>query len=206
MGKGRRNRDKRGEEAPAFITLRVRATKLEKLVRLLSTLCILVTVLVLLMPSWSMAIINGNLAADIYTADEEASLSRLLPLGVTALVLTAVGVLFSAICMRKIRMPLSLVGIGVALVADVMMVIVAVRFASLFPHDVITGRGLNFWDLVLRYYAVLLPTVMLVPTAVLGFNAAKKRDIADTMASALDTTPTLTLSDNQENTSIQSGQ
>ncbi len=201
MGKGSRARTKRLQEHPAYELPLKQAAKLEKAVRILCTLSGILTLVSLLMPSWSLFIISQNLTAEQYTADEIAALTPALPLGTLSLILIAIGVIVTCVLLRMRKPALSLIGLGVCGAANAMLVSFAVTIGEVFAFNPILhsghGQGLDFWDLVLRYYILLVPTAMLIVAICMGFRAHKKRDVADMMKNASDTSSTLSLDEDE---------
>lgn len=191
MGKGRRRT--RTQERPAYLLLRERAAAQDTVVRVLCAVALFSAILTLLMPTWSLSVIERNLAAESYTAEESATLSDVLPLGQLAIGLTAVGILATSVLLWLRKAPASLLSLSVALAGNVLLVIFTVTISDVFAYDDLEQRGLAFRELLTRYYAALLPAIVLIPTACVAFSARKKRALADLMERASDSTPTITL-------------
>ena len=203
MGKGRRLRNERADTRPAYEIPLQQARALERTVRILCIIAVLVLALSLFLPSWSVQIIADNLAAGTYDAEETAALTPILPLGRLSLILTAAGSLITAVLLWLRKVGLSLIGFCTQLVAAAMLIAFAVTVGEVFAYNPILhsghGQGLTFWDLVLRYYSLLIPVIMQTVAVCMGFAARKKRDVADVMQQAADTSSTLTL-DEEEST------
>lgn len=203
MGKGSRTRAARANERPAYELPLAQADKLESTVRVLCILAVIVTVLALFLPFWSVRVIADNLAADAYTAEEAAALTRVVPLGRLSLILIPLSTAVTCIMLWLRRSVLSLIGLVAEFVAAAMLIVLAVTLGEVFTFNPILhsghGQGLSFWDLVLRYYILLLPILMQIVAVCVSFVAHKKRDVADVMKQASDTGSTLTL-DEEETT------
>ncbi len=201
MGKGRRLRLERADARPAYELPLMHADKLDRTARVLCLLALIMLALTIVLPSWSVQIIADNLAAGTYDAEEIAALTPVLPLGRLSLVLTALGTIATAVLLRLRKVALSLIGLGAHLVAAAMLITFAVTIGDVFAFNPILhsghGQGLSFWDLVLRYYILLVPAVMQMVAVCISFAARKKRDVAQVMQQASDTSSTLTLGEEE---------
>ncbi len=197
MGKGNRIRAARVDERPAYEAPLAQAVKLDRAVRVLCLLAVIVVALALILPAWSVHILSANLAADAYTAEEAAALTPVVPLGRLSLILITLGTAVTCAMLWLRRWALSLIGLGAQLIAAAMLIVFAVTIGDVFAFNPILhsghGQGLSFWDLALRYYILLLPVIMQIVAVCVSFVARKKRDIADVMQQASDTAPTLAL-------------
>ncbi len=200
MGKGQRNRALR-TEIPAHERLLAQAARFDKSTRVwwivaASLLCVL-----LILPVWSVTVISQNLSQTLYTAEEIAVLAPALSLGRLSLILAPIGTAVIGITLWRRRTALSLIGLGALLVSAVMLVSFAITLGDVFAFNPVLhsghGQGLDFWDLALRYYSLLIPTVMQIVAICMGFAARKKRDIALVMQQAADTASTLTLGEEE---------
>ncbi len=203
MGKGRRLRNERADTRPAYELPLLQADKLDRTARVLCLIAVIVLALTLFLPSWSVQIIANNLATGSYDAEEIAALTPVLPLGRLSLILTALGTVATAVLLRLRKVGLSLIGLGAQFAAAAMLIAFAVTIGDVFAFNPILhsghGQGLSFWDLVLRYYILLVPTIMQTVAVCVSFAARKKRDVAQVMQQASDTSSTLTL-DEEEST------
>ena len=201
MGKGRRLRLERADARSAYELPLMHADKLDHTARVLCLLALIMLALTIVLPSWSVQIIADNLAAGTYDAEEIAALTPVLPLGRLSLVLTALGTIATAVLLRLRKVGLSLIGLGAHLVAAAMLITFAVTIGDVFAFNPILhsghGQGLSFWDLVLRYYILLVPAVMQTVAVCISFAARKKRDVAQVMQQASDTSSTLTLGEEE---------
>lgn len=197
MGKGRRNRGLRQDLKP-FEILYQKADKQQKTAGALAVISLVVTVLGLFLPIWSITIMANNIAATRYDAEELAVLTPLLPLGRLALALIAVGVLACAVLLWCRRAGWSTVGWTLVAVGDGLLIYFAVVLGQVFAFDPIEQRGLAFGDLLLRYYVLVLPLVLLAVAVVCGLTARKKRMVASAMENAADTAPTVLLGEEEE--------
>ncbi len=205
MGKGSRIRAARANEAPAYELPLTKAASLEKTVRVLCIFAVILTALALFLPSWSVHIIRENLAAGGYSAEEAAALTPVVPLGRLSLILFALGTAVTCTLLWLRKSALSLIGTVLLVAASAMLIAFAVTLGDVFAFNPILhsghGQGLSFWDLVLRYYILLLPVVMQIVAVCVSFVAHKTRDIAEVMQQASDTASTLTL-DEEDPTQI----
>ncbi len=203
MGKGRRLRLERADARPAYELPLMQADKLDRTARVLCLIAVIVLALTIVLPSWSVQIIADNLALGAYDAEETAALTPVLPLGRLSLILTALGTVATAVLLRLRKVGLSLIGTGAQIAAAAMLIAFAVTVGEVFAFDPLMhsghGQGLSFWDLVLRYYILLVPAIMQTVAVCVGFAARKKRDVAQVMQQASDTSSTLTL-DEEEST------
>ena len=201
MGKGRRLRLERADARPAYELPLMHADKLDRTARVLCLLALIMLALTIVLPSWSVQISADNLAAGTYDAEEIAALTPVLPLGRLSLVLTALGTIATAVLLRLRKVGLSLIGLSAHLVAAAMLIAFAVTIGDVFAFNPILhsghGQGLSFWDLVLRYYILLVPAVMQTVAVCISFAARKKRDVAQVMQQASDTSSTLTLGEEE---------
>lgn len=204
MGKGRRMREQRRNDASAYELPLAKAAKLESTVRALCIMCAVLLLLLSVMPVWSLSIISQNLAVEnFYKEDIASAVTPILPLGQMAMVLIPIGALATGILLWLRKPPFALIGLGLNLVGYVMLVSFAITAGDVFAFDPITGRGLEFWELVLRYYSLVIPTVMLAVAVCMSFVAHQKRDVADSIRNATDATSTLSIGE-EETTSILS--
>ena len=196
MGKGQRNRAMR-HERPAHERLLANAARLDKSARVLCVIGAILLGVLLFLPAWSMKVISQNLDAALYTADEVAVLSPVVPLGQLSLVLSAIGTVCVILTLRVRRPFLSLIGMGLWLAAAAMLISFAVTVGDVFAFNPILpgghGQGLSFWDLLVRYYSLLAPFIMQIVAVCMSFVAHKNRDLAALMQQADDTSSTLTL-------------
>ena len=177
-----------------------------KRVNLLCAITGVLTVLLLIAPTLCSVFMSANLANGVYEAHQSpaeniSELSRILPLGYTAFSLIAVGVIVTSILLLLRKPVYALFGIGACVAADTMLVFFTVALEKLFPYNPLDAyqRGLTFWDLVLRYYSLIIPTLMLIVAVSMCFAAHKKQEVADVMKNAADTSSTLML-DEEEST------
>lgn len=201
MGKARRLRNERTDTRPAYELPLMQADKLDRTARVLCLIAVIVLALTIVLPSWSVQIIADNLAAGAYDAEETAALTPVLPIGRLSLILTALGTVATAVLLRLRKVGMSLIGLGAQFAAAAMLIAFAVTIGELFSFNPILhnghGQGLSFWDLALRYYILLIPVLMQTVAVCVSFAARKKRDVAQVMQQASDTTPTLTLAEEE---------
>ncbi|MBE6764164.1 MAG: hypothetical protein E7553_07465 [Ruminococcaceae bacterium] len=201
MGKGSRKREANANKCPAYELPLRQAEKLDRLAAVLGVLAVILLALSLFLPSWSVHIIAQNLAAGTYSADEAAALTPVLPLGRLSLILLSIGTVLTFLLLKFRKTALSLIGLAADVAASAMLIAFAVTLGSVFAFNPVLhsghGQGLSFWELVLRYYILLLPVIMQIVAVCVSFAAHKKRDIADVMKNASDTTSTLSLDDEE---------
>ena len=196
VGKGRRNRDMRQELRP-FEALYAKADKQQRTAGGFAVAALILTVLGLFLPLWSIAVMQQNLDASLYDATELAVLTPWLPLGRLALGLIAVGVLASAIFVWCRRPGWSAAALALCAGGEGLLTYFAVVLGQVFAYDQLEQRGLAFGDLLVRYYVLLLPFCLLVAALCCAFAARKKRMVASVMETAADTAPTVMLDDEE---------
>ena len=200
MGKGARSRQNREADDRAYALLYKQAKDLYKRADLLCLFAGILALLLLIIPVFCSAWMSSNLANGVYEAQNAPveninELSRTLPLGYAAFCLIVAGILFTFFTVRAHKPGISLIGVGLCTVADVMLVFFALTLEKLFPYNPLDSyqRGLTFWDLTLRYDSLIIPTLLLIAAVAICFAARKKQDVADVMRHAADTSSTLSL-------------
>lgn len=207
MGKGTRKRKNQAIATEACTKLRREARNFEKYMRIL---CIVAVVLLAIsmffqgLALWTLhsnkedAIANnfeGHYLSHNYTQETVNELNRLLPFGLTGVSLMTLGAVAATILLFKRKNRPALIPLAAMLVGIGFFLAFLIPLAELLPYtdNGVRQQGLDFGTLFWRHYTAFLPPVLLLVAAALGWNAQKKRDLADVMENANDTSSTIML-------------
>lgn len=196
MGKGRRKRQQPKSNAAQTALLR-KVRKLDIATRTLCIVSLITAVFTGILPLGSAFAVSYNYTNGATVAADWEQISPVLPLGYTCIPLLIVGMIVMTVLLWLHKPLPSLIGGGVATVGAAFLVIFAVKVGEVFAYSDLKQRGLQFGDLILRYYIALVPLVMIIAAFVCAWRAAKHREVAQIMASA-GASPSITLGDAEE--------
>lgn len=198
MGKGTRTRAARVSSVSRIAQLNKKEASAQRVVRILCICMLLITVLTLLVQLWSLMTIEANLQAERYTAQETATLNRLLPVGWLGVIVMAGGAAAASVLLLRKKWKPSLIGTALTVVAGVLLVLFALSLGDIFAYDALKDRGLMFGDLVLRHFTVLLTPILSIIASLFGRRAAKKYALAQMMADMCEEEPTISFDENAQ--------